>query len=84
MARMQLEAVMPRQPHYLGQSWYSHCKKLVSFSCRPLTPLKYEQVCNETLDSLSDYFEEIIEEAAQLKSADVSYSVSNCGASRYE
>jgi len=41
-------------------------------------------VCNETLDSLSDYFEEIIEEAAQLKSADVSYSVSNCGASRYE
>jgi len=44
----------------------------------------YEQVCNETLDSLSEYFEEIIEEAPQLKSADVSYSVSNCGASIYE
>lgn len=40
----------------------------------PLTPLTYEQVCDETLDSLSEYFEEIIEEAAQLKSADVSYS----------
>jgi hypothetical protein len=78
---------MPRQPHYLARqsySLYSHCKDLVSFSCRPLTPVTYEQVCNETLDSLSEYFEEIIEEAAQLKSADVSYSVSNCGASLYD
>jgi len=41
-------------------------------------------VCNETLDSLSEYFEEIIEGAAQLKSADVSCSVSNCDASLYE
>jgi hypothetical protein len=40
-------------------------------------------VCNETLESLSEYFEEIVEEAAHLKAADVSYSVSNFGASFY-
>ena len=87
MARRQLEAVMTRQPNYIGQqsySWYIHCKGLVSFSFRPLTPITYEQVCNETLDSLSEYFEEIVEEAAHLKSADVSYSVSSCGALLYE
>ncbi|GFG40499.1 hypothetical protein Cfor_06511 [Coptotermes formosanus] len=40
----------------------------------PLTHVTYEQVCNETLESLSEYFEEIVEEAAHLKAADVSYS----------
>lgn len=40
----------------------------------PLTPLTYEQACNDTLDSLSEYFEEVVEEASHLKSADVSYS----------
>ncbi|KAJ4429654.1 hypothetical protein ANN_21855 [Periplaneta americana] len=40
----------------------------------PLTPLTYEQVCNETLDSLSEYFEELVESAPHLKAADVSCS----------
>lgn len=35
----------------------------------------YEKVCEETLDSLSEYFEEIVEIASHLKSADVSYGV---------
>lgn len=35
----------------------------------------YEKVCEETLDSLSEYFEELVEVASHLKSADVSYGV---------
>lgn len=35
----------------------------------------FEKVCEETLDSLSEYFEEIIDNSTYLKSADVSYSV---------
>lgn len=35
----------------------------------------FERVCEETLDSLSEYFEELIESAPHLESADVSYGV---------
>lgn len=35
----------------------------------------YEKVCEETLESLTEYFEEIVEGAAHLKLADVSYGV---------
>jgi hypothetical protein len=82
MTSAQLEAVMSRH----SDSWdlksclrFIHCKGLVSFPSRPLTPLTYEQVCNETLDSLAEYFETLVEEAVHLKAADVSYSVSNHG-----
>ncbi|KAK4881861.1 hypothetical protein RN001_005180 [Aquatica leii] len=34
----------------------------------------YEKVCEETLESLADYFEEIVENAHHLNSADVTYS----------
>lgn len=37
----------------------------------------FDKVCEETLDSLSEYFEELIEVAPHLKSADVSYGVSS-------
>ncbi|XP_004523972.1 frataxin homolog, mitochondrial [Ceratitis capitata] len=33
----------------------------------------YERVCNETLDTLCDYFEELIEDAKVLSSSDVTY-----------
>ncbi|KFB37258.1 AGAP000813-PA-like protein [Anopheles sinensis] len=33
----------------------------------------YETVCSDTLESLCDYFEEVIEETAALKHADVTY-----------
>lgn len=38
----------------------------------------FEKVCEETLESLTEYFEEIIESCPHLISADVSYSVSVC------
>lgn len=39
-------------------------------------PVVYEEICSETLESLCDYFEEIIDDAANLKGADITYSVS--------
>ncbi|XP_029162704.1 frataxin homolog, mitochondrial [Nylanderia fulva] len=38
-----------------------------------LSPVEYERICDETLDSLSEYFEELVEAAAHLPDADVSY-----------
>ncbi|XP_013184661.2 frataxin homolog, mitochondrial [Amyelois transitella] len=34
----------------------------------------FEEICNETLESLCDYFEELIEQAPNLKGADVTFS----------
>lgn len=36
----------------------------------------FEEICNETLESLCDYFEELIEQSPNLKGADVMFSVS--------
>lgn len=40
-------------------------------------PLVFEEICNETLESLCDYFEEIVEQSAHFKGADVTFSVSS-------
>ncbi|XP_063619568.1 frataxin homolog, mitochondrial [Cydia splendana] len=37
-------------------------------------PVVYEEICTETLESLCDYFEEIVEGATHLKGADIMYS----------
>lgn len=39
-------------------------------------PLVYDQICSETLESLSDYFEELVESSSIFKGADITYSVS--------
>lgn len=39
-------------------------------------PALFEDICNETLESLTDYFEQLVEEAPNLKGADITYSVS--------
>lgn len=44
----------------------------------PLDSQTYERVCEETLESLTDYFEEILEADNTLKAPDVVYSVSLC------
>lgn len=36
---------------------------------------KFEEVCEETLESLCDYFEELVESSTHLKGADVLYGV---------
>lgn len=46
---------------------------LVSEYCT--SSVKFEKVCDATLDSLAEYFEELIEQAQHLKAADVSYGV---------
>lgn len=40
-----------------------------------LTPTQYLKICEETLDSLCEYFEELVETAAHLSDADVTYGV---------
>lgn len=37
--------------------------------------LDFEKACVETLESLADYFEDLVENTEHLKKADVSYSV---------
>lgn len=36
----------------------------------------FEEICNETLESLCEYFEEIVDSSPNLKGADVTFSVS--------
>ncbi|XP_050574563.1 frataxin, mitochondrial [Bombus affinis] len=38
-----------------------------------LTPVEFEKISDETLDSLTEYFDELIEQTAHLSDADVSY-----------
>ncbi|EZA53409.1 hypothetical protein DMN91_004709 [Ooceraea biroi] len=38
-----------------------------------LSSVQYEKICDETLDSLTEYFEELVEAAAHLPDADVAY-----------
>lgn len=40
-----------------------------------IDPAVFEDICNETLESLTDYFEELVDAAPILKGADVTYSV---------
>lgn len=42
----------------------------------PLDSVTYERVCSETLEGLTDYFDEILDKDTTLKSTDVLYSVS--------
>ncbi|XP_035792006.1 frataxin homolog, mitochondrial-like [Anopheles albimanus] len=39
-----------------------------------IDPVTFEAVCSETLESLCDYFEELVEETSSLTQADVMYS----------
>lgn len=39
-----------------------------------LTELEFEKICNETLESLLDFFENLVDKSADLKGADVTYS----------
>ncbi|XP_023944701.2 frataxin homolog, mitochondrial [Bicyclus anynana] len=39
-----------------------------------LDPVVFDKVCNETLESLYEYFEELIDKSSNLKGADVTFS----------
>lgn len=41
-----------------------------------LDMVTYEAVCNDTLEGLCEYFDDLVESTPHLKSADVGYSVS--------
>lgn len=47
-------------------------------SSENVDPVKYDKICNETLESLYEYFDELVDKSANLKGADVTFSVSFC------
>lgn len=53
-----------------------NCNKNYCTVTDSLDPITFEKICEETLESLSEYFEELIENSSHLNSADVSYAVS--------
>lgn len=56
-------------------STYSIVFIFILYFISELSCAQYERICNETLDSLSEYFEDLIEAAAHLPDADVVYGV---------
>lgn len=56
---------------------FSAFSKSPDYSEVPLMDLlTFESLCSETLESLTDYFEVLVETDQRLKSADIEYSVS--------
>ncbi|CAL1674728.1 unnamed protein product [Lasius platythorax] len=63
-----------RNPRALLQSSLKHFSSDTEYSTEyALSSVQYERICDETLDSLTECFEELIEAAAHLSDADVSY-----------
>lgn len=42
-----------------------------------IDPVVYDKICTETLESLYEYFDELVDQSSNLKGADVTFSVSN-------
>nr|CAD7424867.1 unnamed protein product [Timema monikensis] len=49
------------------------CVLLCTLEIIPLDPLSFDHICDDTLVSLCDYFEELIEDCSHLVSSDVTY-----------
>lgn len=49
-----------------------------NLSLESVDPVTYEKICNETLESLYSYFDELVDKSTNLKGADVTFSVSFC------
>lgn len=62
-----------RNPRALLQSSLKSFSSDVGYSEHVLSSVQYEKICEETLDSLTEYFEELVEAATHLPDADVSY-----------
>ncbi|CAK9820585.1 Frataxin homolog, mitochondrial [Anthophora plagiata] len=52
---------------------FSSSNSIGSSTTLELTPVQFEKVSDDTLDSLCEYFDELVEEAVHLLDADVSY-----------
>lgn len=86
LARRQINSLSLAIPQYssaktLKYSYNSPLfRRLSTSSDNPqaeyVDPVVFEEICNETLESLCDYFEELIDQNPSIKGADVTYSVS--------
>ncbi|XP_058055400.1 frataxin homolog, mitochondrial [Anopheles bellator] len=57
-----------------GWRWLSSKNPSDSIPTSPINSATFEAVCSDTLESLCDYFEEMVEETTSLNQADVTYS----------
>lgn len=89
LARRQINSLALAIPQYTSANtikfrWNSPLIRSLSASsdnpqAEYVDPVIFEEVCNETLESLCDYFEELIDQNPSIKGADVTYSVSKAG-----
>ncbi|XP_068631335.1 frataxin homolog, mitochondrial [Battus philenor] len=59
---------------FLSQKSFSTNTSSTSQPSQIVDPLVFEEICNETLESLCEYFEEILERTSNLQGADVTFS----------
>lgn len=52
---------------------HNHCLGFYYFDFR--TEIDFELTCNETLESLCDYFEQVVEDSPKLDNPDITFSV---------
>ncbi|KAM3967310.1 frataxin [Aphomia sociella] len=48
--------------------------KTTNVESSSVNPAYFEEICNETLESLCEYFEELVEQSSNLRGADITYS----------
>nr|CAD7587065.1 unnamed protein product [Timema genevievae] len=64
-------SIYPRETKFPGINSSFH--PFSEFVTKPLDPLSFDHICDDTLVSLCDYFEELIEDCSHLVSSDVTY-----------
>ncbi|KAL7286853.1 hypothetical protein TKK_0018990 [Trichogramma kaykai] len=68
-----LKSFTRKQKSFLGEKLLLLDSKRHSSSEQELVSMNFEKISNETLESLSEYFDELIEDASHLQDGDVCY-----------
>ncbi|XP_034829854.1 frataxin homolog, mitochondrial [Maniola hyperantus] len=81
LARRQIIIAPTICRHWDGNLKFSKIEKLTkrmycsqNIQLSDVDPVIFDKVCNETLESLCEYFEELIDQSPNLKGADVTFS----------
>lgn len=64
-----------QQPSIINRRGYGDDQNQLNPNTTVLDSATYEKISSETLESLSDYFEQLIESTAHLKNTDTNFSV---------
>lgn len=77
-ARLAVLRIQPKVQFHNGSRNFSVFSKSPEYSEVPLMDqVTFELLCGETIEELTDYFEEIVDADPKLATADVAYSVSS-------